>query len=220
MFSCEILQTENSTQGIILGSVFNWVNWFITHAYNLFKRTLLPFKHDFNLVPRVFVPLDERPANKRLCSMLNTSWQCTFKLCNEYSSCYQVILTVMQLSLTSVLLWTNTLESFLCVGLLTPSMSTGLQRAHVHTVLPDIPRGTRALVGVKLLLTCAVTRTRAGQAVTRHLSFTSSGSVYTSVNVDLFSAYKNTWRPKNWQRFEFCSIIRQCLFYTCSVLVS
>ena len=83
----------------------------------------------------------------------------------------------MQLSLTSVLLWTNTLESFLCIGLLTSPIPTGLQGTHIHTVLANISRRTHAPVGVKLLLACAVVRTGAGEAVTRHPSFTPSCNV-------------------------------------------
>jgi len=110
--------------------------------------------------------------------------------------CYQVNLTVIQLSLTRVLLWTNTLESSLCVGVLTSPMLTGLQGTHIHTVLADISRGTHAPIGIKLLLACAVARTGVGKAVTRHLSFTPTCSVvvYTRINVDFLTAYKNTWR--------------------------
>ena len=110
----------------------------------------------------------------------------------------------MQLSLTSVLLWTNALESSLCVGLLTSSMPTGLQGTHVHTVLANISRGTHAPVRVKLLLACAVVRAGVGRAVIRQKTFTPTRSVVinTRVNVDLFTANKNTWRQKKLQGFE------------------
>ena len=124
---------------------------------------------------------------------------------NEYpphpTPCYQENLTVMQLSLTSVLLWTNALESFLCVGLLTSPMPTGLQGTYIHTVLADISRGTEAPVRIKPFLACAVVRTGVGRAVIRRKTSTPTRSVVinTRVNVDLFTAYKNTWIRKKWQ---------------------
>ena len=70
-----------------------------------------------------------------------------------------VNLTVVKLSLTCVLLWTNTLESFLCLCLLTLPITTGLQGTHIHTALANIPCRTHAPIGVKLLLARAVART-------------------------------------------------------------
>lgn len=70
-----------------------------------------------------------------------------------------VNLTVVKLPLTCVLLWTNTLESFLCLYLFTPPITTGLQGTHIHAALANIPCRAHAPIGVKLLLARAVTRT-------------------------------------------------------------
>lgn len=138
---------------------------------------------------------------------------------NTYTSMHS-LLTMMWINLswnrqclTSVLLWTNTLESRWCVRLLTPSMPAWLQRANIHTVLADISCWTQALVGIKFLLACAIVRTRIWQAVAWHLPFTARCCVVaiTWIDVDLCTSYRNPYRHKGIVSENTCSFLLQQL---------